>query len=75
MRTTLDLPDDLFRNLKTLAAQRGTTLKQLLHAAVERELERARQQPHRTRLSFPLLDSKEPGKLQLTNADIEDFLT
>lgn len=30
MRTTLDLSDELFREVKTFAAQRGTTLKQLV---------------------------------------------
>jgi len=30
MRTTLDLPDDLFREAKTRAVRQGTTLKQLM---------------------------------------------
>lgn len=30
MRTTIDLPDDLFREAKTRAAQQGTTLKKLM---------------------------------------------
>ncbi len=30
MRTTLDLSDELFREVKTFAARRGTTLKQLV---------------------------------------------
>jgi len=30
MRTTLDLPDDLFREAKTRAVLQGTTLKQLM---------------------------------------------
>jgi len=30
MRTTLDLPDDLFREAKTRAVRQGTTLKQLI---------------------------------------------
>jgi hypothetical protein len=30
MRTTIDLPDDLFREVKTRAVQQGTTLKKLL---------------------------------------------
>ena len=38
MRTSLDLPDDTFRQLKSLAAQRGLSLKQVLRTAVEREL-------------------------------------
>jgi hypothetical protein len=30
MRTTIDLPDDLFREAKTRAVQQGTTLKSLM---------------------------------------------
>ena len=30
MRTTLDLPDDLFRDVKTRAAQQGTSMKKLI---------------------------------------------
>jgi hypothetical protein len=38
MRTTLDLPDDLFRRLKAHAALRGKTLRQLFLEFTEREL-------------------------------------
>ena len=76
MRTTLDLPDDTFRQLKSLAAQRGTTLKALMRQAVERELAGANGgAKRRRRLKFPLIPSKEPGTLNLTNAEIEELLT
>lgn len=35
MRTTLDLPDDLFRRAKAKAAMKGATLKDLLTRYVE----------------------------------------
>jgi hypothetical protein len=73
MRTTVDLPDEMFRELKSLAAQRGTTLKRILQRAVERELQGA-QEPHQQRIRFPLLDSSEPGTLRLSNEEIEDLL-
>ena len=38
MRTTLDLPDPLLRQLKSRAALEGITLKQLLRDAIERGL-------------------------------------
>lgn len=41
MRTTLDLPDDLFRRLKAHAALRGKTLRQLFLEFTERELSSA----------------------------------
>lgn len=36
MRTTIELPDGLFRQVKTLAVQKGLTLKEFFTAAVER---------------------------------------
>lgn len=39
MKTTLEMPDELFRRAKTLAAKRGLSLKQLVTTALERELE------------------------------------
>ena len=38
MKTTLEMPDELFRRAKTTAAQRGQSLKQLVTVAIEREL-------------------------------------
>ena len=38
MRTTLDLPDTLLRQLKAKAALEGTTLKALMRVMVERGL-------------------------------------
>jgi len=35
MRTTLDLPDELFRQVKAKAALKGTTIKELLTRYVE----------------------------------------
>jgi hypothetical protein len=39
MRTTLDLPDPLLRQLKAKAALEGTTLKELMRRLVERGLQ------------------------------------
>ncbi len=38
MKTTLEMPDALFRRAKTVAAKRGQSLKQLVTTALEREL-------------------------------------
>jgi hypothetical protein len=76
MRTTIDLPDDTFRDLKSLAAQQGITLKSLLRHAVEQELARAQLSKKPRRLSFPLIDSREPGRLKsLTSKQLDELLT
>lgn len=69
MRTTIEMPDAVFKELKILAVSRGVTLKALVLSAVERELKTSL--PRR----FPVIPSKEPGSLNLTNAEIEDLLT
>ncbi|MCX6875583.1 MAG: hypothetical protein NTW21_17515 [Verrucomicrobia bacterium] len=38
MKTTLDLPDDLLIEAKTLAARRKTTLKAVVESALRREI-------------------------------------
>ena len=73
MRTTIDLPDPLFREMKSLAAKRGTSLKDFIQRAVEVEL-RKECQPKGRRVKFPILSSNEPGVLNLTNAEIDDLL-
>jgi hypothetical protein len=73
MRTTVDLPDPLFRQVKSVAALRGSTLKEFIQDALQHAVagnRRARR--HRVRL--PLIRSKHHGALRLTNADIENHL-
>jgi metal-responsive CopG/Arc/MetJ family transcriptional regulator len=73
MRTTVDLPDPLFRQVKSLAALRGSTLKQFIQEALRQAVASDRgMRRHKVRL--PLIRSKHPGTLRLTNADIEDHL-
>jgi plasmid stability protein len=73
MRTTVELPEPLFRELKATAARRGTSLKNIIRAAIEQELHGKDRRPAR-RLKFPLATSRQPGVLNPTNADIEAFL-
>lgn len=72
MRTTIDLPDPLFRELKALAARRGASLKNVIQAAVEEEIRKTERKTGR-RLKFPVLASDEPGSVDLTNADLDDL--
>lgn len=76
MKTTVYFPDDMFRQLKSLAALRGMSMRQILQKAVADELANAyKADVVRDKVNFPILDSKEPGSLHLTNSDIEDLLT
>ena len=73
MRTTIDLPNDLFRQVKSQAALRGETLKEFVQAAIEKEI--SIKAPTRSfRVKLPLIKSKTPKTLSLTNAEIENLL-
>ena len=74
MRTTVDIPDPVFRKMKATAALRGVSLKEFLLSAVEHEMEK-KQGKKEYRVKLPLIKSRHPGTLDLTNAEIEDLLT
>jgi len=68
MRTTVDIPDPIYRELKRKAAQDGQSVKELVLCGVERVL---RSQPKkRARRRPPVIDSDRPGSLDLDNAKI-----
>ncbi len=65
MRTTLDLPDDLFRQVKAKAAVEGATLKDLLRQYIEAGLRRPARlgrEPAR-RSALPTVPKRGPGVL------------
>jgi hypothetical protein len=70
MRTTVDIPDLTYRKLKTKAAQQGCSVKELILRGVEKELALAR---GRRRVRLPIVRSKEPGTLRITNEEIYEI--
>jgi hypothetical protein len=73
MRTTVDIPDALYRRLKARAANDGSSAKALILRGVEQVL--ANQPARRQRkLTLPLVKSKRPGSMDLDNARIYDLL-
>jgi hypothetical protein len=72
MRTTVDIPDETYRAVRVLAAQRGTTVRQLVLEGLE--LVRAERKKKRTPFTVPVIRSKHPGTLHLTNEQIEEIL-
>jgi hypothetical protein len=74
MRTTVDLTDPLFRKMKATAAFQGISLKLFITLAIESELSKSRVSGD-YRVKLPLIRSKRPGTLDLTNTGIEDLLT
>lgn len=74
MRTTVDLPDDLAKAAKVLAAQRGETLKEVLTRAVAREVAVGAVHRRGARMPWPVIGGGTAKKYDITNEDIADIL-
>jgi hypothetical protein len=73
MRTTVDIPDVLYRELKSKAAREKRSVKELILRGVEVEL-RGGPERKAKRVSLPLIKSKRPGTLDITNAQIYELI-
>jgi SHS2 domain-containing protein len=74
MRTTVDIPDAVYRRLKSEAAQRGCSVKELVLRGVKAELEGGKPVRKAKAITLPIIDSKRPGWLRLTNQQINEIL-
>jgi hypothetical protein len=70
MRTTIDIPDEAYRNARIVAAQRGSTMRMLVLEGLE-IVTKANQAPRK--LQLPLIRSSRPGTLELTNEQIDEL--
>lgn len=83
MKTTVELPDALFRSVKAAAAQRNTTLKELFIHALQREVAADTSKPDSLpfdvdELGLPMLHNQnKPVSSALVNSlrDDEDALS
>jgi len=73
MRTTLDIPDIKYRQLKIRAAEEGTSIRQIVLRSIDKELDDAVPMPVK-RLAHPILKSRAPGSIRLTNDQIYDII-
>ena len=75
MRTTIELPDLVYRKGERVARTQGVTVEEFIIQAFERELKAAPDAPPRSkRVTLPLLPSKEPGTLDLKDFNFDDLL-
>jgi hypothetical protein len=73
VRTTVDIPNPVYRRLKTRAASEGTSVRALILRGVEQVVQGAPQGSGR-RVSLPLVRSKHPGTLRIDNARIYEVI-
>lgn len=74
MRTTIDIPDAMYRRLKARAAREGRSAKTLILQGVEQVLgsnARAAGKP----VILPMVKSRRPGSIRIDNARIYDVIS
>lgn len=74
MRTTVDIPDPVYRRLKSRAASEGSSAKEVILRAVQSILKESPRKS-RKRVRLPLIKSKQPGTLDLDNATIYEIIS
>jgi plasmid stability protein len=72
MRTTVDIPDTMYRQLKSRAAREGNSTRALILRGVRKVLESERRKKG-VPVSLPVVRSKRPGTVALDNAAIYDI--
>jgi hypothetical protein len=70
----VDIPDPVYRRLKTRAVREGSSAKELILRGVEQVLKRNRRRSRR-KVSLPIVRSKRPGKVRLDNAKIYEVIS
>jgi plasmid stability protein len=73
MRTTVDIPDAIYRRLKSRAAREGSSTRALILRGVKGVLKAERRKAG-TSVSLPVVPSKRPGTVALDNAVIYDIV-
>jgi hypothetical protein len=79
MQTTVNLPDSLYHQSEALAASRGATVEQFIVEAVNKEvqgnLRSDNPNAHGDReVELPVIRSRRPGTLNLSQFDFDDLL-
>ena len=72
MRITVDIPDPTYRELKSKAAKQGCSVKALILRSVEKELKPGARR--KGRIELPIVKSRQPGTLRLTNEMIYEVV-
>jgi plasmid stability protein len=75
MRTTIDIPDPLFREMKIRAATEGTSVREIVLEGLASRLGRGKEPAKQdSRLRFPVIRSKKPGSLKLGEEGVYEYI-
>jgi hypothetical protein len=75
MRTTVDIPDTVYRQLKSQAAREGCSAKKLIVRWVQQGLNERTRKPRGKRLKFPIVPFERTGLVRIDNARIYDIIS
>jgi hypothetical protein len=74
MRTTIDIPDETYRKLKVQAAEKNSTVRQVVLDGLDLVLLRQDTRPPAKRLKLPLIHSTRKDKLVIDNEKIYEII-
>ena len=74
MRTTIEIPDTIFRKAKAVSSLKGIPLKKFITMAIEHELEVNAVDMETRKVELPLVPSKRPGAIKVDSATIAGLL-
>jgi hypothetical protein len=75
MRTSVDIPDAIYRAMKVYAAVEGTTIREIIVDSVTARL-RIGKAPagENEKRKFPLIRSRSPGSLKLGEEGVYEYI-
>ena len=75
MRTTVDIPDPLYREMSVRAANEGTTLRELILDGIAIKLGSGNAASGESgRPRFPVIRSQKPGTLKLGEEGVYEYI-
>jgi hypothetical protein len=72
MRTTVDIPDPIYRELESEAALEGRSVKELILRRVTGVGNRGSEAGQK--IKFPAIQAKNPGSLKLGPEDVYEYI-
>jgi plasmid stability protein len=74
MRTTIDIPDQIFRELKLRAASEGRSVREIVLEGVGLRLKGASSPEQTNAPRFPTIKSSRPGSLKLGEEGVYEYI-
>ncbi len=76
MQTTIDIPDTLYRQGEQVAHGQGISLEEFIVQSVSKQIviEQHARPKAAHYVKLPLIESDQPGTLDLSNFDFDDLL-